>query len=109
LAGEKSLSVRSSPATENQCPKCGIGRLRPTEDGLQCYNCSFTQYAEDPPEDSSESLFTKRQKEQILDALQEQYMRARGNARRSKLESSKVINEEHAAFINGLMSYVKGL
>ena len=109
MVGEESLSVRNSPASA-KCTKCGIGRFGPNEDGLKCYNCGFIIYAEDQPEPPPrEILFTKREKDQILDALTEQYMRAKGNARRSKLESSKVINLEHAEFINNLMSRIKEL
>ncbi len=111
MAGEESRSVKSSPATsKDNCPKCGIGRFGRDEDGwLKCINCGFTKAEEEAPKTVPDEILTEREKYQINDALTEQFMRAKGNARRSKLESSRVMNLEHAEFIENLMEKVRNL
>lgn len=87
-----------------------MGRLFPDEDGdLKCANCGFTEYFVPTKPDKPDATFTDREKDQINDALHEQYMRAKGNARRSKLESSQLWNLEHAEFIDKLMKKVRNL
>lgn len=111
LVGERSNSAKSSPATEKRCPKCLNGLLRPTDDGFECWNCSYVKYTNSagPIEEDQKTKLSDREKHQIVDALQEQYMRAKGNARRSKLESSKIMNLEHAGFISDLMDKIKDM
>jgi DNA-directed RNA polymerase subunit M/transcription elongation factor TFIIS len=107
LAGEKSPFAKNSPASENQCPKCN-GLLRPTDDGLKCWNCGYVkEVKESLVIEDQESTFSAWEKNQIVDALQEQYMRARGNVRRSKLESSKELLTIRADKLAALMKKVR--
>lgn len=87
-----------------------MGRMFPDEDGdRKCANCGFTEYFIPEERSPSGEVLSEREKNQINDALHEQYMRAKGNARRSKLESSKIWNLEHAEFIDNLMTKIRNL
>lgn len=112
MPGEKLPFARNSHATNQKCPKCTVGLLRPTEDGLKCWSCGFIKPDERPVSRNSvqkESILTPWEKNQIIDALQEQYMRARGNVRRSKLESSRELLTIRADKLDALMQKVKDL
>ncbi len=108
-AGDASNSAGSSPAI--RCPNCRTGLLRPTEDGtLKCYNCSREfQLEEDVPEAPEEGNrdLTDWEKNQLIDALTEQWLRAKGNIRRTKLEGSKQIAIEKAEGLKNLIERVK--
>ncbi len=45
----------------------------------------------------------------IVDALTEQYLRAKGNIRRSRLETTRRLNTEKAGYLDELIERVKRL
>lgn len=59
--------------------------------------------------DQSESALTEGDVFVIVDALTEQYLRAKGNIRRSRLETTRRLNTEKAGYLDELIERVKRL
>lgn len=92
----------------NQCPKCKVGTIlrKYSDDDPSCVNCGYI-----PPTIThyQNGTLSEREKFIINDALTEQYLRAKGNTRRSALPLTIQLNNQKAEEIENLMKKMEKL
>ncbi len=94
--------------TQNHCPRCESGPLsQSSKDEKSCLSCGYVAY--ESAQDVKGPILDRWERDAILAALTEVYLRTKGNIRRSQLPLTREINEERAAQLLKLLEKVRRL